>query len=107
MSVIQATEKDFFHEIKTGVVLVDFWAEWCTPCKMISPIIDEFAQNFEGKVKVLKINVERERDIVDKLGIMSIPTIYIYQDGELKEKTGGFVTLEQLSNLVQPYIESN
>jgi len=103
MSVLHATEETFSAEVETGVVLVDFWAEWCGPCKMIAPILDEIATEYKGKVKVVKVDIERARELINALGIMSIPTLYLYVDGEKKEETVGFQTKDSLAALIQKH----
>lgn len=104
MTVIHATEDTFKKDIQNGVVLVDFWATWCGPCKMISPIIDELAEELDGKLKVVKLNIEEAREIVNRLGIMSIPALYVYVNGEKAEETIGFQTKDSLKKLVESHI---
>ncbi len=70
-------------------VLIDFWASWCGPCRMVAPIIDQLAQQYDGKVKVGKVNVDEQRDIAAKYKVMSIPTIYIFKDGKPVDKVVG------------------
>jgi thioredoxin len=69
--------------------LVDFWAEWCGPCRMVSPIIEELANDYEGKVKVGKINVDEENELAMQFKIMSIPTIALFKDGKVVDKIVG------------------
>ena len=66
-------------------VIVDFWAPWCGPCKMVGPVIEELAEDFDGKAKICKVNTDEEQDIAVKYGIRSIPTILFFKDGELVE----------------------
>lgn len=91
-------EKDFKNEISSGVVLVDFYADWCGPCKMLAPVIDEFSN--ESDVKVIKVNVDESQGVAGEYGIMSIPTLIIFKDGEVVNKQVGFATKEQLHELV-------
>ena len=91
-------EKDFKNEISSGVTLVDFYADWCGPCKMLAPIIDDFSQ--ETDIKVVKLNVDESQNVAMEYGIMSIPTLIIFKDGEVATKHVGFATKEQLHGLV-------
>lgn len=79
MKILNSSEFD--NAIASGVVLVDFYADWCGPCKMMSPIIDEIAEEMEGKVKVGKVNVDDNQQLAIKYNVMSIPTIIIYKNG--------------------------
>lgn len=71
-------------------VLVDFYAEWCGPCKMMSPIIDELAKEYEGKVKIVKLNVDENQMTAGKYQVMSIPTLFIFKNGEIVEQMVGY-----------------
>ena len=74
-----------------GVAMVDFWAPWCGPCRMIAPIIDELAQEFEGKAKICKVNTDTEQDIAVEYGVRSIPTILFFKNGEVVDHNIGAV----------------
>jgi thioredoxin 1 len=81
-------------------VVVDFWAEWCGPCKMIAPILDEVAGAYEGKLQVTKMNVDENRDIPAKFGIRGIPTLMIFKDGQLAATKVGAMSKSQLTAFI-------
>jgi thioredoxin 1 len=83
------TDATFDGEIASGSVIVDFWAPWCGPCRMVGPVIDEIAQEHGDKVNVGKVNVDENPAIAQKFGIMSIPTIILFKDGEPAKKVIG------------------
>lgn len=83
------TDATFEGEIASGSVIVDFWAPWCGPCRMVGPVIDEIAQEHADKVTVGKVNVDENPSIAQKFGIMSIPTIILFKDGEPAKKVIG------------------
>lgn len=91
MAVITITKENYDEEvIKSPVpVLLDFWATWCGPCRMLSPIVDEIANEVEGKAKVGKINVDEQPDLAQQFGIMSIPTLVFMKNGEVVAKEVG------------------
>ncbi|GMO64944.1 MAG: thioredoxin [Rickettsiales bacterium] len=98
-------DKDFVSETMNGYSLIDFWAEWCGPCKMLSPVIEEIATELGEKVNVYKFNVDEGKEIPNKYSIMSIPTLLILKDGELvSQKTGMMpkkLLLEWINNNVK------
>lgn len=85
-------------------VVVDFWATWCGPCQMQAPILHEFKEEMGDKVKVLKVDVDQNEKIAYDLRIVSIPTIYVYKDGQVVEKSVGLTPKAQLANLVIKYL---
>ncbi len=96
-----------FQEValdKEGVAVIDFWAEWCGPCKMIGPVIEELATDFEGKVTVGKMNVDSNKDIPMKYGVRSIPTILILKNGELVDKHVGVTSKQALADKINAHL---
>ena len=85
-------------------VLVDFWAEWCGPCKTIAPTLDELADETVGRLKVGKVDVDAERDLAGQFGIRSIPTLLIVQGGAVKEQMSGVLNKTQLLAKLEPYM---
>lgn len=106
MAALHLTEKNFEAEvIKSPIpVLVDFWAEWCGPCRMIAPIIDEIASELNGKVKVAKVNVDEAQSLAMRFGIMSIPTIIIFKGGIPATQVIGAVAKKQLLDKINQII---
>jgi thioredoxin 1 len=103
MSAIQITKDNFESEVlKSSVpVLVDFWAAWCGPCKMVGPIVDEVAKELEGKAKVGKINVDEEQHLAREFAIMSIPTLIVFKDGQVVNKIVGARSKAELIELLK------
>lgn len=100
--VIVGTKGNFDTEIKSGMpVLVDFWAEWCGPCKAVSPIVDQIATEYAGKLKVVKVNVDDNQDLASRYGIMSIPTLLFLKNGEEKDKIVGAVPKSKIEDKVK------
>jgi thioredoxin 1 len=77
-------------------VLVDFWAEWCGPCKMIAPILDELAEEYDGRVKIVKVNIDEQQTLAAKYGIRAIPTLLIFNKGEVAEQIVGMKSKRDL-----------
>ena len=82
-------------------VVVDFWASWCGPCKMIAPVVSEIAEEYAGKIKVGKVNVDDEQTLAVKYGIMSIPTLKIFKNGNVAETIVGFHSKEEISEIIE------
>ena len=84
MSVLNITKNNFQEEVMNSnkPVLLDFWAGWCGPCRMLSPVVDEIAEEVQGKAKVGKVNVDEQGDLASQFGVMSIPTIMVFKNGE-------------------------
>lgn len=90
---------NFDEKIKNGVVVVDFFATWCGPCKMLSPIMDEVEQEMPD-VEFLKIDVDQEEDLARRFGVMSIPTIIVFKNGEIKAQNVGFMSKDEVIDLI-------
>lgn len=102
---LELTDQNFKDEIKEGVVLVDFWAPWCGPCKMQGPIIDELAKELEGKdgVKIAKLNVDDNQASAQGENVMSIPTLKIFKNGEAVEQMVGLQSKEALLEMIDKH----
>ena len=103
MNELTLTRENFEEEVLRGdlPVLVDFWATWCGPCRMLAPVIEEIANEYEGKVKVGKVNVDDERELALQFGVSSIPTVMVFQNGEVKETSVGYRPKEEIEQLLK------
>ena len=105
-SIVNVTESNFEEEVVNSnvPVLVDFWAEWCGPCKMIAPILDEIAKEYGEKLKICKIDVDSNPEIAPKFGIRGIPTLIMFKDGNAESTKVGAVSKSQLVEFVDGII---
>ena len=105
-NTVEGTDTNFEQEVlKSDVpVLVDFWAPWCGPCRMVAPIVDELAQQYQGKLKVVKLNTDENQEVAIKYGIRSIPTIGIFNNGQVVDGIIGAVPKHMLESKIKPYI---
>lgn len=103
MAEIKLTKENFEAEAKNSTlpVLIDFWATWCGPCMMLSPVIEEVAKETEGKVKVCKVNVDEERELAMSFSISSIPTLIVMKNGEVVNKAVGYREKDQVLELLK------
>lgn len=99
---MEITNHNFEAEvIKSDIpVLLDFWAEWCGPCRMLSPVIEEIANDYNGKIKVGKINVDSEEQLAAAFGISSIPTLVVMKNGEVADSSVGFVPKDKIAEML-------
>ncbi len=104
--VLDITDSNFETEVLKSdkPVLVDFWAEWCGPCKVLGPIIDEVAPEYDSKVKFTKLNIDQNPATAPTYGIRGIPTILIFKNGELKTTSVGVLTKSELNKLIDENI---
>jgi thioredoxin 1 len=103
---VTITDANFTKEVAESSlpVLVDFWAPWCGPCRMVAPVVEEIAKEYAGKIKVGKVNVDEASGVATQFGIMSIPTIMIFKAGNVMEKRVGAMNKKDMAALIAPYI---
>ncbi|OIP63226.1 MAG: thioredoxin [Nitrospirae bacterium CG2_30_53_67] len=101
--IVVLNDQNFKEEIKSSQVpiLVDFWAEWCAPCRMIAPMLEEIAEEYNEKLKIGKLNVDQNRTIAAQYGVMSIPTLILFKDGEMVEQMIGAQPKENLLKIIK------
>ncbi|AMM94119.1 thioredoxin [Peribacillus simplex] len=100
MAIVNATDQTFTTDTNEGVVLVDFWAPWCGPCKMIAPVLQELDTEIGDTAKIVKVDVDENQETAGKFGVMSIPTLIVLKDGEVVDKVVGFQPKEALAELI-------
>lgn len=103
MAEIIITEENFENEVLNSdkPVLVDFWAQWCGPCRMLGPIIEEIDNDYEGKVKVGKVNVDEQPNLASKYGIASIPTVIVFKNGKPEKTLVGLRSKNEIENMIK------
>jgi len=104
--IVSTTDANFETDVlKSDLpVLVDYWAEWCGPCKMISPILDEIATSYQGKLRIAKVNVDENAQLTQKYGIRSIPTLMLFKDGNVQAQKIGALSKSQLAAFIETNI---
>ncbi len=103
MAIVNATDQNFTTETSQGLVLADFWAPWCGPCKMIAPVLEELDGEMSDSVKIVKLDVDENQETAGKFGVMSIPTLILFKDGEPVDKVVGFQPKEALAELIKSH----
>ena len=108
MGALHLDAKNFDAEVvkSTTPVLVDFWAEWCGPCKMIAPVIEELSSELQGKMKVGKVNVDEEQDLAGQFNVMSIPTLLVFKGGKPVDQIVGAMPKDRLLAKLNPHLGS-
>ncbi|MEL6938703.1 MAG: thioredoxin [Cyanobacteria bacterium J06598_1] len=106
MSASQVTDSTFKQEVLENEtpVLVDFWAPWCGPCRMVAPVVDEISEQYDGQVKVVKVNTDENPSVASQYGIRSIPTLMIFKGGQRVDMVVGAVPKTTLANTLEKYL---
>lgn len=95
MAILHLTESEFNKTVESGPVLVDFWASWCMPCKMLAPIMEDLAEKYDGKVTIAKVDVDTEVALASRFGVMGIPTVILFKFGKEVDRLVGVQPMEQ------------
>lgn len=101
MAIVNVSDQSFVNEVEgQGTVVVDFWAPWCGPCKMLAPILEELSSELGDDVKIAKLNVDENPETASRFGVMSIPTLIFFKDGQPVDKVVGLNSKDSLKNIV-------
>lgn len=103
-NIKEVNENSFQEEVAQGLVLVDFWAPWCAPCRMVAPVLEEIQGELMDKLKIIKVNVDENPKVSTEYGVTSIPTIMIFQEGKMVERHVGAGPKQHYMNLLNDYI---
>ena len=106
MATVTVTDKTFGDEVLGAEVpvLVDFWAEWCGPCKMVAPIVKEIAEEYDGRLRVVKVNADANPELITRYSVMGIPTLLLMKDGEAVDRITGFQSKDKILNKLSNYL---
>lgn len=103
MSIMHVTDQNFASEINEGLVLVDFWAPWCGPCKMIAPVLEEIDVEMGNQIKIVKLNVDENPDTTKAYGVMGIPALILFKNGKMVDQVVGYQPKEALTELISKH----
>jgi thioredoxin 1 len=105
-NIVTLTTDNFEEEIKKAgaPILVDFWAEWCGPCRMVAPVLEKLADQYDGKARIGKVNVDEHSTLASKFGVQSIPTLLLFKEGRVVEQLIGATTQDTLAKLIDKHI---
>jgi thioredoxin 1 len=98
------TDADFGDSVKNGVVLVDFWAEWCAPCRRLAPTVDQLAEEYNGRITVAKVDIDQNPMTPSKFMVRGIPTILLFKNGDLKETIVGLSSKDDLAKMIDKHL---
>ncbi len=98
------TDADFGESVKTGVVLVDFWAAWCAPCRRLAPTVDQLAVEYNGRITVAKVDIDENPMTPSKFMVRGIPTLLLFKDGDLKETIVGLAAKDDLAKMIDKHL---
>ena len=104
-NVVELTDESFEATISEGVVLVDFWAPWCGPCKMLTPVVEEIAGEYAGKATICKMNTDDHRDAAGEYAINAIPTIILFSGGQVAKKWVGLTTKQDITDAIDELLD--
>ncbi|WP_156291227.1 thioredoxin [Oceanobacillus salinisoli] len=103
MAIENVTDQSFAEQTSKGLVLADFWAPWCGPCKMIAPVLEEIDGEMSEKVQIVKLDVDENQETASKYGVMSIPTLLLFKDGNVVDQVIGYQPKEALVDLINKH----
>ena len=102
--VTELNEQNYKSFTDNGLVLVDIKAEWCGPCRVIGPLVDQISSDYHGQLSVGKLDADSSRELIGQLGVRNIPTLLLYKDGEIVERNAGMITKEKIEELVERHL---
>lgn len=102
--ITELNEQNYDSFVEKGIVLVDIKTNWCGPCRILSPIIDEVSSDYFGQITVGKLDADTSREIITKLGVRNIPTLILYKDGEIVEKNVGMISKDKIKDLINNHL---
>ena len=105
MSSVKVLNTDSFDsQVNSGVTVIDFWAPWCGPCKMLAPVIEQISDEYSGRLQICKVNVDDNQELAARYGIMSIPSVLVFKNGEVVDKMVGSRPKSQIKEMIDKYI---